>query len=324
MNARGLILRRVLGLLPLLLAVSFLSFWLLSRAGGDAFSRLLADPQISQEQVAGLRALFGLDDPLPTRYLRWLSRLLQGDLGLSLRYQLPVSQLIRERTGNTLLLTGTSLVLIWVLGVGLGVLAALRPRGLLDRLLGLLAYLGLSTPPVLLALLLLLFAASTGLFPVGGLHDQLGWDGWGPGARLRDLVWHLVLPVAVLVLTGVGGLLRQVRGLMIEALGLPHVRNARLLGLPEGLVLRHAGRQLRNPLLTQLGGSLGGLLGGSFLVEIVFAWPGLASLTYEAVLQRDAPLLLASLLAAAVLLVLGNLLADLALLGLDPRTRHAG
>lgn len=316
------LLRRLAMAVPLLLLVSLLTFALVDLSSGDAFTRLLDDPQVSEEQVALLRAQFGLDGPLPERYGRWLLNACRGDLGLSLRYRRPVAELIGERLGNTLLLSAVGLLLAWAIAVPLGVVAALRPRGLLDRGIGLLTSLALSSPRVLLALLALLFAASTGLFPVGGLHDQVHWEELGALDRAVDLAWHLALPASVLALTSCAGVLRQARGQMLDALGQDFVRTARAKGLRErAVVFRHALRVAANPLLTLLGYGLAQLVTGSFLVEVVFGWPGLARLTYEALLGKDVFLVMASVLMASATLIAGNLLADLLLAAADPRVR---
>ena len=318
------LLRRLLALPPLLLAVSLLTFVLLESSQGDYFTHLLQDPQVSQEHVAQLREQLGLQRPLPQRYGRWLMGTLRGDLGHSFRYHAPVAGLIAERLGNTLLLAVSGLLLVWGAALPLGLLAAQRPGGLLDRGVGLLATLGLAMPRVLLALLALALAASTGLFPVGGLHDPVAWDAWGPAARSVDVLWHLALPASVLALGGLAGHLRHVKAALQGVLDGPCVRAARAKGLPERRVLlRHALPNAANPLVTLLGQDLGRLLAGSFLVEVVFAWPGLARLSVEALLGKDVYLVMACVLVASVALVLGNLAADVLLAALDPRVREA-
>ncbi len=318
------LLRRLVALPPLLLAVSLLTFGLLESSHGDYFTRLLQDPQVSQEQVAQLREQYGLQRPFAERYARWLGGALRGDLGHSFQYHTPVAGLIAERLGNTLLLALSGLLLVWGLSLPLGVLAARRPHGLLDRAVGSLATIGLAMPRVLLALLALLLAASTGAFPVGGLHDPVAWDWWGPAAKAADVLRHLVLPASVLALGGLAGHLRHVRAALRQVLDGPTVRAARARGLSERRVLlRHALPNAANPLISLLGQDLGTLLAGSFLVEVVFAWPGLARLSVEALLGKDVFLVMASVLVATVALVVGNLVADLLLAGLDPRVREA-
>ena len=317
-----LLARRALALLPLLLGITFLTFLLLESSSGDFFSRLLEDPQVSEEQVAMLRRDFGLDRPFLERYAHWLVNACQGNLGRSFRYHLPVGGLIMERLGNTLLLALASLLLSWGMAVPLGVLAALRPRGLVDRAVGMLAYLALSMPRVFLALLALLLAAGSGIFPVGGMHDQVFWDDWGPWQKTWDLARHLALPATVLALTSLAGIMRQMRGSMIETLGQDYIRTARAKGLPERVVVfKHALRNAINPMVTLFGYSLAHLVTGSFLVEVVFSWPGLARLTMEALLGKDLYLVMASVLVVSLTLVLGNLSADLMLAAADPRVR---
>jgi len=304
--------------------VSFLTFVLLDASGGDYLSKLVGNPEVSDEYLARMRATYGLDRPLLERYGRWLSGAVRGDLGRSFDYQRDVASLLTERLGNTLLLAVAALVLSWGLAVPLGVLAAVKRGTWLDRASGLLAYLGLSLPRVFLALLAVLFAASSGWFPLGGLRDEVRWDDLGALGRLADVAWHLCLPAIVLALTGMAGAMRQMRGHTLEALAQDYVRTARAKGLPERTVLfKHTVRNAINPLITLFGYSLAHLVTGAFLVEVVFSWPGMARLTLTALMARDVNLVMASVMLASICLVVGNLVADLLLAAVDPRVRVA-
>ena len=312
--------RAVHGLL-LLVGVSVLSFVLVELAPGDYFAEMRLDPRISEATVHALRSRYGLDRPLPERYARWLASLAKGELGYSFAYGQPVGPLLWPRLRNTLLLTVTATALAWLLAVPLGTWWATRPRGPADAgLTGLTAML-LALPDLVLVLGLLLFAVRTGWFPAGGMvslgHEQMPW-----GARVKDVAFHLVLPVTALVLGVVPALVRYVRASVADALGAPFVRAARAHGIPERRVLfRHVLPAAANPLISLFGLSLAGLLSMSLLVEVVMSWPGLGPLLLEAILARDFHLVLGPVLASTVLLLGGNLLADLVLAVADPRIR---
>ena len=307
--------------LLLLAGVSLLSFVLVELAPGDYFAEMRLDPRISEATVHALRARYGLDRPLPERYGRWLASLAKGELGYSFAYGQPVGPLLWPRLRNTLLLTVTATALAWLLAVPLGTWWATRRRGPADAALTGLTAMLLALPDLVLVLGLLLLAVRTGWFPTGGMvslgHEQMPW-----GARVKDVAFHLVLPVAALVLGIVPALVRYVRASVADALGAPFVRAARAHGIPERRVLfRHALPAAANPLVSLFGLSLAGLLSMSLLVEVVMSWPGLGPLFLEAVLARDFHLVLGPVLASTFLLLGGNLLADLLLAATDPRIR---
>jgi peptide/nickel transport system permease protein len=315
------IARRALHGLLLLVGVSLLSFVLVELAPGDYFAEMRLDPRISEATVRGLRTRYGLDQPLPQRYLRWLASLARGELGYSFAYGGPVGPLLWPRARNTVLLTATATALAWLLAVPLGVWWATLRGGPAAHVLAGLTALLLALPDLVLALGLLLVAVRTGWFPTGGMvslgHEQMSW-----GAQVKDVVSHLVLPVTALVLGLLPVLVRYVRASVAEALGAPFVRAARAHGLPERRVLfRHALPAAANPLISLFGLSLAGLLSMSLLVEVVMSWPGLGPLLLEAILARDFHLVLGPVLVSTVLLVAGNLLADLLLMAADPRIR---
>ena len=307
--------------LLLLAGVSLLSFVLVELAPGDYFAEMRLDPRISEATVHALRARYGLDRPLPERYGRWLASLAKGELGYSFAYGQPVGPLLWPRLRNTLLLTVTATALAWLLAVPLGTWWATRRRGPADAALTGLTAILLALPDLVLVLGLLLLAVRTGWFPTGGMvslgHEQMPW-----GARVKDVAFHLVLPVAALVLGIVPALVRYVRASVADALAAPFVRAARAHGIPERRVLfRHALPAAANPLVSLFGLSLAGLLSMSLLVEVVMSWPGLGPLFLEAILARDFHLVLGPVLASTFLLLGGNLLADLLLAATDPRIR---
>jgi peptide/nickel transport system permease protein len=306
-------------MIPLLLGITFLTFLIVDLAPGDFFAQLKMNPSIAPETVAALEREFGYGDPLPLRYGRWLWNVLRLDFGLSLAYRVEVFELIRARTFNTVVLAVSSIVFAWSLAIPIGVFAALHPRTLADRLLSFLAFLGMSLPNFFLAFLLMLAALETGWFPVGG-SASVGYESLAPSGKILDRLAHLVLPVIVLGTAGMTSLMRLMRANVLEIERSDFVRTARAKGLPERLVVgKHVLRNALNPFVTLAGYELGALLSGAALIETVMNLQGLGALLLEAVLSKDLHLVMASVLMGSVLLLIGNLLADLALQALDPR-----
>jgi peptide/nickel transport system permease protein len=301
--------------------VSLLTFLLMSLTPGDYYTTLSQNPQISPEKLAELRAKQHLDRPWYVQYSYWLIHAVQGDFGYSIAYKIPASDLIFGRLWNTFILSFCATVIAWVVAVPLGVWAAVNKDSLVDRLCALIAFVGLSIPEVLLALLALMFAYSSGWFPVGGSQSPL-YDIMSNGEKLWDRIQHLVLPTLVLAASELAGIMRQMRSNLLDTLRAEFVTTARAKGLPEGWVIyKHALRNAINPLLTIFGYSLAGLLSGAFIVENIMAWPGLGRLTMEALFAKDYQLVVDSVVMAAGLLVAGNFVADLLLAWSDPRIR---
>lgn len=318
-----LIAKRLLLLLPLLLVVACGAFVLVRLVPGDFLTELSENPQISAETLATLRQQHGLDQPLPTQFGKWLWRAAQGDLGYSLIYYAPVSTLLRERLLNTIWLAVASLILAWLTALPLGVVVARGRTPWLDHSLALLSASLLAVPSFLLALLFLLFAARTNWFPLGGVAaieaEKFAWP-----QRWADFLWHLTLPALVLALRQFPHYFQQVRASVRAGLTHDYIVTARAKGLREGVILfKHALKPAANALISQAGNSIGALLSGAFVVEVVLSWPGLGGLTVNALLSRDVFVLLACLLWSALLLALGNLLADVILLLVDPRLRRS-
>ncbi len=300
----------------MLLVVSWLTFWLLGAAGGDALTALQAEPHVSARALARMRAVYGLDEPLATRYLRWLADAARGRFGESFYYQVPVAQLLWPRFWRTLALTAAAFSLAWALALALGGLAARRMGGWAWRVSEVVILCSASVPPLVIALAALMLAARTGLFRVGVASVALA-DDLTPG--------RLLPPAVVLALPFVAVFLAQTREGLRHALAEEFVRVARAKGLRERAVMfRHALRAALNPLLTVGGHALGGLMSGAVIVEPVLGWSGLGQLTVVAVRQRDVPLLLAAVLVTATAVLVGNLLADMLLRWNDPRLREAG
>jgi peptide/nickel transport system permease protein len=320
---RTFILRRLLQIIPLLLGISALTFLLLQMAPGDFLNTMAENPGISADTIEAMRRRFGLDAPWYVQYGLYLKNVfLHLDFGESFSRHQPVFRVLREGMLNTLLLAASSALVTWGLAIPLGVWAAVRQHSWVDKTLSLLAFLWLSIPEVLSGLLLLLLAAKTGLFPVGGMRS-LDWDTMDPVGKGLDLVRHLALPALVVGLIPLASRMRQMRGNLLDVLRLDYVTTARAKGLDERTVIfKHAVRNAVNPLITLFGFTLGTLLSGAFVTEIIFSWPGLGRLTLEALTQQDQYLVMGSVLVASLMLILGNLVADILLVIADPRIRY--
>ncbi len=321
---RAYLLRRLFQAIPLLLGISALTFLLLQLAPGDFLNTMAENPGISAETLEAMRHRFGLDRPWYAQYALYLENLfLRLDFGESFSRHQPVFTVLREGVGNTLLLAGAAAIVTWGLAIPLGVWAAARQHRWADRVLSLAAFVWLSIPEVLSGLLLLLLAARTGWFPVGGMHS-LDWETLGPVGKALDLLRHLALPALVVGLVPLAGRMRQMRGSLLDVLHLDYVTAARAKGLDEGTVIfKHALRNALNPLITLFGYTLGSLVSGAFVAEIIFSWPGLGRITLDALLSQDQYLVMGAVLMASAVLIAGNLVADLLLALADPRISHA-
>jgi peptide/nickel transport system permease protein len=314
------LIRRLGYALLLVWGVSTLLFILLQAAPGEFFSDIRLNPQISAETIAGLRAQYGLDQPLPARYLHWLGSIARGDFGYSFAYNLPVSKLLAPRIRNTLLLTVPALIISWLIAVPLGVWAAYRKGSWMDRAFSAGTSTLLALPDLLIALLILLFALRTGIFPAGGMSSANQAQGWWND--VLDTAWHMFLPVMALVAGSLPIVLRHTRASMVEVLNSSFMRAVHGHGLPtKKLLFRHALPAAANPLITLFGLSVAGLLSVSLLVEVIVGWPGIGPLLTEAILSRDLFVVIATVVVSTLFLVVGNLVADILLYAFDPRIR---
>lgn len=313
------LLRRLLHMIPVLLGITLLTFLVIDLAPGDFFAALRMDPTMSPQMIADMERQYGYGDPLLVRYVRWLWNAVQFDFGMSLAYRIGVADLIGPRVVNTMILALASLVCTWTLAIPIGVYVALRPNTVSDRALSFLAFFGMSVPNFFLAFLLMFFALQTGWFPIGGT-TSVDYDSFSLWGRIIDRVHHLVLPVIVLGTSGMASLMRLMRANVLELKEADFVRTARAKGLDERTVVgKHILRNALNPFVTLAGYELGSLLSGAALVEAVMNLQGLGSLMLEAVRSLDVYLVMGSVLMGSLLLLAGNLLADLALTLVDPR-----
>jgi peptide/nickel transport system permease protein len=314
------LIHRLLEAAVVLLLMSFCIYGLLGLMPGDPIDLMASgDPNITSEDIARLKEVYGLDRPLYERYWNWMKGAAQGDFGYSRLQARPVLEVLLPRLGNTCLLMGISLLLAFAIALPAGVLAALRPRSWYDYTLNLFAFAGISMPSFWLALLLiLLFAVQLGWLPAGGVQT-VGVD------RVGDRVAHLVLPVLTLTVLTVGGLLRFTRAAMIEALRQDYIRTARAKGLgPYGVVVGHALRNAMIPVVTVLALSFGALFSGALIVETMFAYLGMGKLIYDSIMGNDFNVALVGLLFATLLTLASNLGADVVYAWLDPRISYDG
>ena len=316
---------RLVEIVVTLALMSFIVYLLIGLMPGDPIDLMIAgDPKMTSEDAARLRAVYGVDKPLVERYLTWAGQALQGNFGYSRSFNQPVLAVLGPRLLNTLQLAGIAFVLSVAIALPLGVWTAARPRSRADYLVNLFSFAGISTPPFWLALLLItLFAVKLGILPAGGMAEPRPGTGW-PEA-LGQHVRFAILPIGTLLLLQLGGYTRFMRGAMIETLRQDYVRTARAKGASEPRVLwRHAFLNALTPVLTILGLSFGGLFSGALITETMFAWPGMGKAIYQGILDNDYNLALVGLLVTTFATIVGNLLADLALVAVDPRVSLAG
>ena len=337
------VIKRLLQAALTLLLASALCFLICELAPGDFFDNLRENPKYTQQYIDQLRQQYGLDctwanqlgarSHLPEwlsificwcgQYWHWLTQVLtRGDFGPSLAYRRSVISLLVERVPATLLLAISSLVVTWAIAIPLGIIGAVQQNRWSDRILQVLSYAGQGFPSFITGLILLIFAQNTSpLFPVGDM-TSIDYADFNILGKTLDIGWHLILPTIALSLTSFAGLQRITRGELLDVLRQDYIQTARAKGLPENRVIYiHALRNAINPLITLLGFEFSTLLGGAFVTEYFFNWPGLGRLILQAVQSQDIFLVMASLMMGAVMLILGNLLADLLLKSIDPRIK---
>ena len=312
------IIRRILIAIPMLLLVTVIIFFLANLMPGDAAMAMFASgDSVSLEAIEQMRENMGLNDPVPVRYLRWLMQLLRGDLGTSMITHEPVTKMIALRIGPTLLLMGTSLVISIILGVLLGIFSAVRQYSVMDYVLTVLSFIGRSVPIFFVGMLLVYFLAlQHPYFPTGGMH-KLGNN------SMKDLLWHLFLPALSLSILRIAEFLRYTRASMLEVLHSDFMWTARSKGIKESKVIKdHALRNALIPIITLIGINIPVLFAGAIMIEQVFQWPGLGILFNNAIIQRDYSLLMGLCFFSAVIVLVTNLITDIAYALVDPRIRY--
>lgn len=335
------ILRRLLQGIPTFFGVTIIAFLLMITAPGDPVALITFGPQSNPEMASALRRQLGLDQPPLTQYVFWLigndwtlldstgdgvpdtygqrRGLLRGDLGSSIRQRQPVLTLIAERIPATLLLTFTSLAVGYIAGILLGMLAAARYRTWVDQLVRVITVIGNAVPAFWLGLVLIIvFSVQNNLLPMSGMRSMSRREGFD----VLETVSHMIMPVTVLSLGIIAFVSRFTRAQILEVLGQDYVRTARAKGLGEQLVwFRHTLKNSLLPVATFIGPALGNLLSGAVIIEQVFGWPGMGRLVVNAVLQRDYPIVMGSVVIASLMFIVGVLISDILYIWLDPRIR---
>lgn len=311
--------RRVLLTIPIGLGVTIICFGLIYLAPGDPVQSLLS-PDATPKDVIELKHLYGLDRPIPVQYLMWLGRALTGDLGLSIQTNQPVAGEVVRALANTVPIATISVILAFVIALTLGVIAAMRVGGIIDRIATGIAVVGISVPSFWLGVVLVIvFAVELGWLPATGM-------GSGGSDQFSFFVWsqakYAIMPIIALVMTPLGILMRTSRSSIAEVLAQDFVSTLRAKGLSQAAIIRHAIRNALPQILAMLGLQLGYLIGGSILVETVFTWPGTGFLLNKAILTRDIPLLQGTILVLAMAFVGINLIVDLLQTVVDPRIKR--
>ncbi|MBI5399407.1 ABC transporter permease [Candidatus Saganbacteria bacterium] len=315
--------RRIIQFIPLIFGVSLLSFFVMHLAPGDPTS-LFTNPNIDPRELARIRANWGLDQPIYLQYFYWLGNLLRGNLGTSYTTGQPVLQEILARLPATLMLMIPAYILTLLITIPLGVICAVKKDSWFDNLITIFSFAGMATPSFWLGLvLMLIFAVQLHWLPAVGI-SEISATNQSMLARGIDFLRHLILPLSTMVLLSLAGITRYQRAAMLEVLNQDYIRTARAKGLPERMVIyKHALKNALIPIVTIIGLSLPDLFGGAFIIETIFAWPGMGRLGVMAIFQRNYPLIMGIVVFSALLIMLGNLLADLAYAWVDPRIRYA-
>ncbi|MFJ8066442.1 ABC transporter permease [Psychrobacillus sp. NPDC096426] len=312
------IIRRTLMAFPLLFLITIISFAMMQMAPGDP-TALMMDPMIKQENLAAYKEAYGLNDNVVVQYIRWLGNMIQGNFGESLiRQGVPVSDLILARLPNTLILMIVSSVIAFLISIPLGVISATKRNSLTDYSITFVSFLGVATPNFWIGLVLIMFlSVHMGWFPTGGVATL------GEPFSIWDRIHHLILPAFVLATADMAGLTRYSRSSMLEVLRQDYIRTAKANGFRSGTVIfKHGLRNGLIPIITILGLMLPSFIGGSVIIESIFAWPGIGLLFVEAAFQRDYPVIMAVVVIAASLVVIGNLIADILYAIFDPRIEY--
>ena len=318
-------LRRILQTIPILFIISILLFLMVRSAPGGPLTAARRNPNISKEQIEVIEEQLGLNDPLPVQYGRWLGDMLKGDMGDSIKFRRPVADMIGERIPNTLVLVGASFFVTLLLAIPIGIFSARKPYSPFDYFMTTVTFIGQAIPVYWLGLgLIVVFYITlknpfTGdpLFPVGGMNSR------GQEGNLLDTLWHLVLPVTALSLGWFAWYSRFLRSSMMDVLHEDYVRTARAKGLGErGVYFKHALRNAILPLVTLIALDLPSLFAGALFVETIFSWPGMGRLFWDAAKGRDYPVLLGVVMITAVLIIVCNILADLAYGWLNPQVKY--
>ncbi len=315
------IIKRLVMMIPVMLGITFISFVIISLAPGNILTSLKMNPYISQQTISMMEQAYGLNKPLIVRYGLWLWQVLHLNLGTSIYYHAPVLSLILSRAMNTLILSLSAIVVSWLLALPFGIMSGMREQSLFDRTAGVLNYIGISIPSFFLAFIMLLVAAKTGVLPTGGTTSPL-YGLLSPADKVYDRFIHLIMPVTALAVPQIASYARLIRVNIIEVKRSEFVTAARARGVANSRVVSlHILKNALNPFITLAGYDFAGLLGGAALVETILNLQGLGTLLLKAVMSMDVFLIMGDVLIGAGMLLLGNLIADIALMTIDPRIK---
>jgi len=320
---RDYIIRRILIVIPLLLAISILSFFIMQLSPGSYLDQMRMNPDISEDLIKEMEADFGLNKNIFLQYFSWLGQILQGNLGESFTYRIPVSQIIISRLFNTLILSLAAMLISWGVSIPIGIYSATHRYSWLDNIFSVFSFIGLSIPNFFFALLLLFAIVRFNLpLPINGMTSIM-YDYLSPAEKVIDILKHLLVPALVLGTAGTATLMRQMRGQMLDVINMDYIRTARAKGLTErNVIYKHAFRNAINPMITIFGFQLSSLFSGAALTEIVTGWPGLGKMMLTAVRSKDLYLAMAGLMMGSLMLIIGNLAADILLALNDPRIKY--
>ena len=313
--------KRLLQTIPILIGISIIIFMLVNLQPGDPYANMM-DPNLSAEMREEMLEKIGYYDPLPVQYVRWLGRAVQGDLGYSIVYKAPVLKVIGSRIGNTFILSLTAIALSIVIAIPIGIITAIRRKQLIDYVATVIALMGLSIPAFFFGMLMIKwFAVDLMWLPISGMVTAgANLEGM---AYIRDVVEHMILPTLVLALINTASLMRYTRSNMIEIIQQDFIRTARAKGVSGYRVIyKHALKNCMIPIITIISLQIPTLFSGALLTETIFIWPGIGRLNYEAVMNRDYPLIMGIVMSIAVLTLAANLIADILYAIVDPRIKY--
>lgn len=317
------IIRRILIIIPMMLAISILCFTVVKLEPGSYITQYLDNPRVSVQTVLQLKKTLGLDKPVVEQYFMWLGSALRGNFGYSFAYQIPVSNLIWQRMGWTVVVSLFSMLFTWIIAIPLGVYSALNQYKIGDYITTVLGYVGLSIPDFFFAIILMFFMLNAGSTSIGGLFSQNFIGAPWSFAKLVNMLQHIWLPTVVIGSAGIAGIMRIMRGNMLDILNSPMITSLRARGLDEKKITwKHTFKNAINPMITIAGMSLPGLFSGTIIVSIILNVPTMGPFFYNALMNHDEYLVMAFLLILGLFLQIGNLIADIALAAVDPRIRY--
>jgi len=317
------IIRRLIQAVPIIMIVSIVGFAII-QATGDPLAAYTVDSSLTKDDIARLRAKYGLDQPMPVQYLNWLKNMLTGDWGRSYYTKMEVKALVFDWLPNTILLAGVSYIMTLSMSTVLGIVTAVRQYSLFDHVITAISFVGIATPSFWMGLMLIIVlavrpkAAGLPYLPVGGMFNPR------VGESLPQVVWHVILPAFTLSFVMTASYIRYIRSSVLEELHLDYVRTARSKGLKERVIFaRHVLKNALLPLLTLIGLSVPSLLSGTIVIEAMFAWPGMGRLFWQAAERVDIPVLMALLMFVSVMTVLSSIVTDILYAAADPRIRYS-